>query len=140
MLTKTTPLTIAPADLDEAYEAHKLAFPADYWPADVEHFWLARRNGYVVGFLAVYVDERGLFVSRVAVATAEQGTGLGKRLVLKALRYGKARGCVHAYTYTLLKNYESMCMLLACGFRFIRPPKSGQYRGATVHYFARRLY
>lgn len=131
---------IVPVDRDEAYEAHKLAFPHDYWPADVDNFWLARRNGNVVGFLAVFVDDRGLFISRVAVAVSEQGTGLGKRLVRHAFRFGRKCGYAHAYTYTLMKNYESMCMLLACGFRFIKPPKAGQYRGANVHYFARPLY
>lgn len=132
-------VTIRPVELDEAYEAHRLAFPADHWPTDVEHFWLARRGSTVVGFLAVFVDDRGLFISRVAVAISEQGKGLGQRLVKKAIRFGKDQGCFHAYTYTLLKNYESMCMLQKRGFRFVKPGPKGQYRGANVHYFARPI-
>lgn len=126
-------------DRDEAREAHALAFPHDAWPEDVEDFWLARSGKLVLGFLAVFVDERGLFISRVAVVKAEGGAGLGQRMVRFALGYGRRCGYSNAYTYTLAKNYPSMCMLLKCGFRFVEPPKSGQYRGAGVHYFARQL-
>lgn len=140
-------VSIKRVDRETAREAHSLAFPYDKWCGDDHDFWLAKRGSQTVGFLAVYVDERGLFLSRVAVVQAEQGSGLGRRLVRFALRYGKRCGYATAYTYTILRNYESMCMLLKCGFRFVVPPKAGQYmdkrgssEGATgVHYFARQL-
>jgi len=130
---------VTKVDRDEAYEAHKLAFPDDKWCGDECTYWLAKRAGKVVGFLAAYCDERGVFISRVAVVVAEQGTGLGRRLVRLAIRWGYNCGYAHAYTYTLLKNYPSMSMLLRCGFRFVEPPKSGQYHGTGVHYFARQI-
>jgi GNAT superfamily N-acetyltransferase len=132
-------LIIAEADCDEAYEAHRLAFPDDKWCGDVHLFWLARRGGTVVGFLSVFADERGVFISRVAVALSEQNSGLGRRLVRLGIRYGKRAGHKQAYTYTLMKNYSSMCMLLKCGFRFVEPPKEGQYHGPNIHYFARAI-
>lgn len=124
-------------DREEAREAHKLAFPDDKWCGDDHDFWLAKRGKEIVGFLAVYVDERGLYISRVAVIKAEQGSGLGSRLVRFGLRHGRNCGYSTAYTYTILRNYESMCMLLKCGFRFVEPPAPGRYHGDGVHYFAR---
>jgi GNAT superfamily N-acetyltransferase len=124
---------------DTAYDVHKLAFPDDKWCGDDCEYWVMRRGFHAIGFLAVRIDERGVFISRVAVAKAEGGKGLGRRLVRLALRFGRARGHAHAYTYTLLKNYQSMCMLQACGFRFVEPPPQGQYHGPNIHYFARPL-
>lgn len=130
---------ITRVDRDEAREAHKLAFPYDTFPEDVPDFWVARCGTTVVGFLALFTDERGLFISRVAVAKVFEGNGLGKKLVRFALRYGKRLGYKTAYTYTLLKNYPSMCMLTACGFRYVEPPPEGRYRGKDVHYLARPI-
>ena len=130
-------VTVRPVDREEAFEAHALAFPDDEWCGDCDLFWLARRGKELVGFLSLFVDERGVYISRVAVVQTE--AGLGKRLVRFALRYGKRQGARYAYTYTLMKNYRSMCMLLRCGFRFVEPEKPGQYRGNDVHYFARAI-
>lgn len=124
---------------EEAREAHKLAFPDDKWCGPGHLCWIAKSGATVVGFLALFMDERGLFISRVAVVKSMQGEGLGRRLVRYAIRHGYKCGYSNAYTYTIAKNYESMCMLLKCGFRFIIPPKEGQYHGPNVHYFVRMM-
>lgn len=54
--------------------------------------WLAERNGAAVGMLVTRVDGEQLLLENVAVLPAEQGAGLGSRLLALAESDARAAG------------------------------------------------
>lgn len=127
-------------DEDEARFHHSLAFAGDVWCREATHFWLAYEGKKVIGFLALRMEDEAVYVSRIATVKAAEGRGIARKLIKRGLRYAKDYGARYAHTYTLLRNYESMCMLLKCGFRFVPVPKGFRYTAPSrVHYFARSL-
>jgi GNAT superfamily N-acetyltransferase len=132
-------------DIDKVRELDAFAFPGIKFPADGEEhtWWLVHdmETGKVAGYCgAVYRPASGyVYLSRAAVAAYAQGHGLQRRMIRVRLRWARRQGANRVITYTMLKNYESICNLLKCGFRFDNPPEERQYIGDDVHYFKKVL-
>lgn len=122
-------------ELDEVHEMHAQAFPGIGFPGEDHTYWVATDGAKCVGFCsAVYRPERGyVYLSSAAVTLAARGQGLQRRMIRTRVAWAKKQGASRVITYTVLKNYESMCNLLKSGFRFYSP--ESMYMGEDVHYF-----
>lgn len=109
-------------DVDEVRDLHKLAFPADHWPGDNHEFWIAKNpTGKPVGFCsALYFPEhKGVYLSRAAVTLEARGSGLQRRMIRARINWAKHETeAAGMWTFTTLRNYESIINLLKCGFKF----------------------
>jgi len=133
-------------DIDKVRELDAFAFPGIKFPADGEDhtWWLihdSEQPGKIAGYCgAVYRPAHGyVYMSRAAVAAYAQGKGLQRRMIRVRERWARKQGANRVITYTMLKNYDSICNLLKCGFRFDNPPEERQYIGDDVHYFKKVL-
>jgi GNAT superfamily N-acetyltransferase len=126
-------------DLEEARQLHSLSFKWDEWVGDDHTFWVAHRDGELVGFASAILWQHlnVVFLSRCAVVKSAKGAGVQRHLVRARVRWAKRLQVDAVETYVLLKNYGSMVNLLRCGFRFYRPKK--MYVGSRVHYLRREL-
>lgn len=126
-------------DIDEARELHKLAFAADPWVGDDHEYWFGTdEENRVVAFASAiyYPDSRSVYLSRCGVLPGSTGQGLQARFIRARLQWARASGAQFVFTYTTAKNYPSICNLLKCGFRFVRP--EGDWR--RYHCFVLPLY
>lgn len=78
---------------------HRLGreIPVDYYkwlPTSIERgdVFVAEEGGLIVGVAATERRETGLFLDRLAVDPAKQGTGLGRWLLERLDEVGRARG------------------------------------------------
>lgn len=126
-------------DADEAREMHQLSFPRDDWVGDDHEYWFATdEKERVVGFASAihHSDCGGVYLSRCGVLPEGLGQGLQMRFIRSRILWARRSGAKFVYTYTTIKNYSSLCNLLKCGFRFVRPP--GDWR--RYHCFVLPLY
>lgn len=126
-------------DLEEVREMHAQAFTGVAFPGVDHTFWIATDGDKRVGFCsAVYRPERGyVYLSSAAVTLAARGQGLQRRMIRTRVTWARKQGASRVITYTVLKNYDSMCNLLKCGFRFYSPETA--YVGNDAHYFEKVL-
>lgn len=101
-------------------ELHTLGLPADKWVGDDHTFWVAYSSGEPQGFVSAKCGKSRIFLSRVAVFS-QHGTGLGRRLLRVAERYGKANGMTSAWTYVAIDNYPSINNLVKLGYSISQP-------------------
>lgn len=70
-------------------------------PAWIDRFWVAERDGEMVGVAGVELYDDGCLLRSVAVLPAWRSTGLGRALVERALESARAAGARQAYLLTL---------------------------------------
>ncbi len=82
----------------ENFRAHSAShgLAADFQPLFIE----ARREGALLGGLQGRTGRGWLYVELLALPAAEQGAGLGRRLLAMAEEEAARRGCHGAYLYT----------------------------------------
>jgi GNAT superfamily N-acetyltransferase len=112
-------------DIDEVYDLHTLAFPADHWPGDTHEFWIAKNPiGKPVGFCSAFYFSKpnGIYLSRAAITLEARGEGLQRRMIQARLNWGRRETAAQgAWTFVKKDNYESLINLLKCGFRIGKP-------------------
>lgn len=110
-------------DLELLRELHYRGFPDDDWPGDDQTYWTARGcEGVPIGFVSAKCERGKLFLSRVAVFS-ERGTGLGRRLLRVAERWGRRMGVKQAWTYVAGDNYPSINNMVKLGYSVTIPAK-----------------
>lgn len=119
-------------DIDEAREAHRLAFSHDDWVGDEHDFWLAfdtergSAPGELVGMCsAKLLSGGGVFLSRAAVVQRAQGSGLHRRMIARRCQWAAKEGAHFAITYVVHGNWKSLVNLLRYDFRLIDAPCRG---------------
>jgi ribosomal protein S18 acetylase RimI-like enzyme len=125
---------IAPArpdDLRQWLPLHHGLFPGSYLSDEdiaaaisdgarlVLTAWLdSRTAGYLVAKDDAAMGE--LYVDYLGVDPATRGRGLGRALLLHAMRWGESRGCRRAALTVRQDRAEAMSLYLQCGFREVR--------------------
>lgn len=125
-------------DVDEVRELHKMTFPTDEWIGDEAEYWIARdAAGRAVGFAAVTHRPETSIVSldRMGVIPEANGHGLQRRLTRACLKWARKLDVAYAIAYVSSRNYASMVNLLACGFRFYEPVRTGKYEDEDQFHF-----
>lgn len=102
----TTDVTLRPMrwwDVAPAAAMEKALFPQDAWSAesfwselaryDSRHYVVAERHGALVGYAGLAAAAGEADVLTVAVDAAEQGRGVGRRLLRELLAEADRRGC-----------------------------------------------
>jgi ribosomal protein S18 acetylase RimI-like enzyme len=120
-----------PADLRQWLPLHHGLFPGSYLSDDdiaaaisdglrlVLTAWLDRRPaGYLVAQDDTAMGE--LYVDYLGVAPAARGRGLGRALLLQAIRWGEGRGRRRAALTVRQDRAEAMSLYLQCGFQQTR--------------------
>lgn len=117
-----------PDDLDHWLPLHHGLFPGSYLSddeisaaiGDGRHLVLTawqedRPAGYLVAKDDTTADE--LYVDYLGVDAASRGRGLGRALLLQAIRWGAGRGRRHAALTVRQDRAEALSLYLQCGFR-----------------------
>jgi ribosomal protein S18 acetylase RimI-like enzyme len=80
--------------------------------------FVAEDDGQVVGYITTLADiEAGMgWIANLAVAHDHRGAGIGRSLILQALRYFKQLGLTHARIETLEQNPIGQRLYPQCGF------------------------
>ncbi len=81
-------------------------------------WWVAREGGHVVAYAGAELTDDGkyMFLSRAGVLPVARGRGLQKRLIDVRLKWARAQGATHAWTYTSWDNVVSQASLVKRGF------------------------
>jgi len=107
--------------------------PSDYYkwlPASIERgdVFIADEAGKIVGVAATERRDDGLFLDRLAVDPAKQGTGLGSWLLVRLEEVARARGD-HAVSLVTAEMMDHLIRLYRRhGFEIVRrgPPDHGK--------------
>ncbi|MBX3015343.1 MAG: GNAT family N-acetyltransferase [Caldilineaceae bacterium] len=78
---------------------------------------LATREGQLVGYTALSTSVGGAHLARIAVHPQQQGHGLGKYLLLDALRYAQQEGFDRVMLNTQVQNHVAQQLYRQVGFR-----------------------
>lgn len=78
--------------------------------------WMVGRDGVLLGALVIEDTAEGLLVDNVAVATAAQGTGLGRALMAFAEAEAARRGHRRVWLYTHEKMATNIVLYERLGF------------------------
>jgi len=80
--------------------------------------FVAEDAGQLCGYITTVVDsESGMgWIPNLAVAASHRGAGIGRALILHALRYFKQLGLTHARIETLEQNPIGQHLYPRCGF------------------------
>lgn len=97
---KPRPMT---ADYDEAVTAHQMSVIED--------------NGVIVAALELIPEKDALLIENIAVDPAQQGTGLGKRLLAFAEDEARRQGFAALRLYTNEKMTENIALYARYGYR-----------------------
>jgi ribosomal protein S18 acetylase RimI-like enzyme len=98
---------------------HEIAAAISHGPRLVLTAWLdGRPAGYLVAKDDTTMDE--LYVDYLGVDPAARGRGLGRALLLHALRWGTARGRRRAALTVRQDRAEALSLYLQCGFHHAR--------------------
>ena len=87
------------------------------------HAFIADRNGKPVGLAIVFLNfstwrgSPGVYVQDIYVAENARGTGLGKKLLRAAARWGKARGANHLRLSVEPENANARAFYLSAGLK-----------------------
>ena len=125
---------VAPTDaaaLERLLAAHGL--PRDGVGEWLDHFWLAERDGTVVGAAGVELYGEAALLRSVAVDPAWRGSGLGRLLTERALEEAQAAGARDVYLLTTTAERYFPRLGFACTAREAAPPAlaaSAEFRGA----------
>lgn len=139
--------TIRRGPTEEARAIWNAVAPADKWHGDDDLHWIVyNASGKPVAFASMvilsYDNGRGdkgrmAYMTMAGVLPEARGHHLQRRLIRARVQAARREGLDWIITYTLLKNYPSMCNLLACGFEFYEPEDA--WVGDDVHYYRRDL-
>ncbi len=107
--------------------------PPDYYkwlPASIERgdVFVADVGGRIVGVAATERRDTGLYLDRLAVDPAKQGTGLGSFLLVQLAEVARARGD-HAMSLTTAEMMDHLIRLYSShGFEIVHrgPPDHGK--------------
>jgi ribosomal protein S18 acetylase RimI-like enzyme len=80
-------------------------------------FRVAGRHGAVVGYAVCGRAGRRGYVQRLAVDPAQQGSGLGRALLVDGLRWLRRRGATRAVVNTQVGNERALALYHSLGFR-----------------------
>jgi N-acetylglutamate synthase-like GNAT family acetyltransferase len=82
---------------------------------------VARRDAGVVGHLQLVAtdDERIVEIKNMAVAGSEQGTGIGRTLVERAVATARREGAVRVVVATGAADVANLRFYQRCGFRMV---------------------
>ena len=97
---KPRPMT---ADYDAAVTAHQM--------------WVIEDNGVIVAALELIPEKDVLLIENIAVDPAQQGTGLGKRLLAFAEDEARRQGFAALRLYTNEKMTENIALYARYGYR-----------------------
>jgi ribosomal protein S18 acetylase RimI-like enzyme len=76
----------------------------------------AGRDGMPVAFLHMFARNADLWVTMLGVERNRQGTGIGTRLMQRALRYGAVHGCTRCLLYVDESNGKAQGFYSKLGF------------------------
>jgi len=114
--------------------------PADYYkwvPASIDRgdLYVADEAGRIVGVAATERREHGLFLDRLAVDPAKQGTGLGSWLLDRLAELARARGDRSLSLDTAEMMDHLIRLYRRNGFEIVRrgPPDHGKDPHIRVH-------
>lgn len=136
------------ADADRVLRAaftpymHRLGreIPVDYYnwlPASIERgdVFLAEKDGQIVGVAATERRKAELFLDRLAVDPAQQGTGVGRWLLRRLDEVARERGD-HAVSLVTAEMMDHLIRLYGShGFEIVHrgPPDHGRDAHTRVH-------
>lgn len=122
-------LTVRPMrwwDITPAAALEKALFPDDAWSAesfwselaqyDSRHYLVAERDGVLVGYAGLAAAAGEADVLTVAVDKAEQGCGVGGRLLRELLAEAEQRGCTDVLLEVRADNGPAMALYERHGF------------------------
>jgi ribosomal protein S18 acetylase RimI-like enzyme len=72
------------------------------------------------GFITYFKQEGKLFIDMLAVSASFQSKGIGGRLLMNALNFGKREGCKQAMLYVDKGNEGAQRFYTRYGFRIVR--------------------
>lgn len=100
------------------WRARKAAHIDDDFTAQPDGCFVAERDGEILGYITVRLDtlnSRGR-IPNLAVVEAARGLGLGRRLIVYALDFMRARGMKLAQIETMASNAIGQHLYPSCGF------------------------
>ena len=114
-----------PGDLDRVCEIEKEIFPmpwsrssfeAELAPDRCAFPWVAEKDGRVVAYLISWLVEDELHVGNIAVARAQQGSGIGRSLFSFCLSRAVERGVSRATLEVRVSNSRAISLYENHGF------------------------
>ncbi|WP_144633836.1 GNAT family N-acetyltransferase [Bordetella genomosp. 13] len=79
--------------------------------------WVLVQDGGVAGLIVLRANEDGLLVSNVAVSSAHQGRGLGRRLLDHAEAHARQNGIDELRLYTHVLMHENVAIYTRLGWQ-----------------------
>ena len=105
----------------QGFEQELAALPGDYC-APRGGLWLARHGGQLAGVVALRpMDRRCAELKRLWVRPGHRGSGLGRRLTQRAIRFARENGYGALRLDTLPQMKSAQALYRSLGFRVIAP-------------------
>ena len=103
-------------------------------PRSYEHFYVARREDTVVGYIVFNVLQEEAHILNIAVPPAKQRQGIGKYLLASALEMIQADDGCQVFLEVAVSNLPAQYLYRQFGFRIcgIRKNYYGRYKDAYV--------
>ena len=113
----------------ETYYALSLKRPRSY-----EHFYVARRENTIVGYIVFSILHEEAHILNLAVPTAYRRQGIGKYLLALALKMIQAQDGHEIFLEVAVSNLPAQYLYRQFGFRIcgIRKNYYGRYKDAYV--------
>lgn len=100
----------------EPWDAEMLGKPKKYIIDKGGEIFFAELDGEIIGTVALFFDEHGVELTKMAVTGKARGTGAGRVLMNHAIEYAKSRGIERLYLLTNRKQQAAIIMYLSVGF------------------------
>ena len=82
-----------------------------------ERIWVAERDGEVLGFVGLILEEQGAEVEPVIVASRHRGKGIGRALLSRAVEEARKLGVRYLTVKPVARNVEAISFFHRSGFR-----------------------